>query len=271
MKQSDLAFFRQWFSDYTRSFHGGSREDLSNIRVKEVHTYNVCENMRLLIKDPEVRASQCFKAVQNLDMIAEAVALFHDVGRFHQYAEYKTFRDAVSINHALLGAEILSGKGVLENLSGREAELMIKAVKFHNALKIPDIDDDCAILLLKMVRDADKLDIWRVFLEYYISPTGDRLSAAGLGLPDTPDYSPEVIASIFERRVASLSAMKTVNDFKLLQLSWVYDLNFNTSLKVLLEKDYINQLIRSMPQTGEILRVPVVLWEYMEKRLSDSF
>ena len=39
--------------------------------------------------------------------VAEAIALFHDVGRFPQYARYKTFRDSISTNHAALGASVL--------------------------------------------------------------------------------------------------------------------------------------------------------------------
>jgi hypothetical protein len=113
-----------------------------------------------------------------------------------------------------------------------------------------------------MVRDADKLDIWRIFAEYYEGSEEDKASAIGLGLPDMPTYSHAVISSIYEKHVVSHSDVKTLNDFKLLQLSWVYDLNFGTSFRILLEKDYVNRIAAELPHTDEIRRISVILQNF---------
>src|SRR5512140_2415439 len=99
MIKDDLEFFRRWFSDFCRSFYSDNAD--------------------------------------NETMLAESVALFHDVGRFPQYAKYKTFRDSISVNHGLLGAETLVENRVLQNLSEDEQELVIESVKFHNAFSVP--------------------------------------------------------------------------------------------------------------------------------------
>ncbi len=95
MNSDDLRFFKQWFSDYCASFHTPDDEDLRNIMLKEKHTENVCAHILNIARDESLDSGDA--------MVAETVALFHDVGRFPQYAEYKTFRDRDSVNHGELG------------------------------------------------------------------------------------------------------------------------------------------------------------------------
>jgi hypothetical protein len=196
--------------------------------------------------------------------------LFHDIGRFPQYADFKTFRDALSVNHAALGARILAEKQVLANLSQKEQALVLHAVKFHNAYTLPDIGDSETLLFLKLIRDADKLDIWRVFVEYYESPAEERASAAGLGLPHGTGYSADLLSSIFEKQVISLSSLRTLDDFKLLQLSWIYDLNFTVSLKLLVARDYVGSIVKTLPPGNEIRRVSSFLHQYIQHRLQEG-
>jgi hypothetical protein len=96
MIKADLEFFRQWFSGFCKSFYTADIGDQKNILLKEQHTFKVCENMIAIVKGLSLN--------DNYLMPAETVALFHDVGRFPQYARYKTFRDGISVNHGLLGA-----------------------------------------------------------------------------------------------------------------------------------------------------------------------
>ena len=258
MTPGDLDSLKIWFSDYCKSFYSSNDEDQQNISLKELHTYNVCRNIVMIAEDESLS--------NNKILLAEAVGLFHDVGRFSQYAKYKTFMDSRSVNHGLLGSEILASEKVLRDIPESEQELIMQAVKFHNAFSIPDIENAEIILFLKMIRDADKLDIWRLFFEYYGKPAKDRPSAVGLGFPDVPEYSKEVLSHIFKKRLIPLSMLKTLNDFKLTKLSWIYDLNFRTSLRVVVENDYINRISGTLPQTDEVRQVVTFLHEYLQKR-----
>ncbi|MGD1076093.1 MAG: HD domain-containing protein [Thermodesulfovibrionales bacterium] len=259
MDRKDLICFRTWFSDYCRTFYSRNAEDQRNIVLKEQHTHNVCKNIVRLSEEESLTADEI--------LLAETTALFHDIGRFEQYAQYKTFSDSISVNHATLGEKIVSDKGVLRILPEREQGLILQAIRFHNAYRIPDARDHESLLLLRLIRDADKLDIWRVFLEYYEAPAGERASAVGLDLPDTPEYSEEILACIFERRIALLSSLKTLTDFKLLQISWIYDINFEASLRMLEERNYLNRIIKTVPQTEEIVQVAVAVQDYLQTRL----
>jgi HD superfamily phosphohydrolase YqeK len=262
MNQEILRSFRELFSGYCRSFYSQNAEDQRNIILKEQHTHNVCRNIVRIAEEEYLKSEEI--------LLAEATALFHDIGRFRQYAEYKTFRDAISVNHATLGTTVLREQGVLRRLPEREQTLILEAIKFHNVYALPRFEDLDALLFMKLIRDADKLDIWRVVMEYYDAPDSDKASAVGLGLPDIPAYSEEILSYIFKGRIASLSAVKSLNDFKLLQLSWIYDLNFMPSLKIMLEQNYVNRIMKTLPQTAEIKRVALVLEDHIQARFKDA-
>ena len=261
MTNDQLIFFRKWFSEFVKSFYSPNREDQKNISLKEEHTFKVCENMVDITKELGLS--------DNDMMIAEVIALFHDIGRFPQYAKYKTFRDRKSVNHGFLGAETLLQVKILHTLPEKEQSLIIKAVRFHNTFSVSKAEKEEIAFFIKLIRDADKLDIWRVFLEYYGAPEDQRASAAGLGLPDTTDYSEEVLSCIHNKKMVSLSQLKSLNDFKLMQLSWIYDINFKPSFRLLLEREYIGKIIHHLPDDEGIQKVSSVLKEYVRKKLEE--
>jgi putative nucleotidyltransferase with HDIG domain len=262
MKPEDLSYYRAWFSDYTRSFYSGKREEQKNIYLKVRHTTEVCALT--------VQIAGGLSLDANKSLIAEAAALFHDLGRFPQYAGYKTFRDSISVNHGKLGAEVLLQEKVLRDLSENEQLIIISAVKFHNAMTVPSLKDMDEMLVLKMIRDADKLDIWRIFIAFCdTGPKDETASEIGLGLPDMPGYSDEVLASIFNRHTASLKSLRSLNDLKIMLMSWIYDLNFGPSVRIMAGRDYLNKLASLLPDTGDIRKAKALLAEYLERRLEN--
>lgn len=239
-----LHSLREWFSRYVATFDDLPDHDRRNTALKEAHTAEVCANMRLIAEgllDDERR------------LTAEAVALFHDVGRFEQYRRFRTFRDADSVNHAALGVEILEREGVLASLPDGERELIVTAIRFHNVFSLPRGLKGDRLLFTQLIRDADKLDIWRVFAEFYALPEEERASAVGLGFPDLPGYTPGVLAALKQGRLVELSSLKVLNDFKLLQLSWIYDLNFPASFRLVEERGLVECLAAALPQDSAVV------------------
>jgi hypothetical protein len=133
---------------------------------------------------------------------------------------------------------------------------------------VPKKENEEVIFFTRLVRDADKLDIWRVFIEYYESSSEGKASAVGLGLPDTPEYSTEVLSCLYRKEIVSLSKIKTLNDFKLLQLSWIFDLNYGPAFQLLRDRNYIGRIIAKLPPAEEIKKLSVFLTEYVRQRLS---
>jgi hypothetical protein len=257
MDQQHVNKLRRWFSDYCSSFSLSNPADQKNFRIKEEHTVHVCSNIGELARNAGLQAAGVARA--------QVIALFHDIGRFPQYHQYRTFRDSISTNHALLGARVLREQAVLAGLPGDEQQIVLRAVELHNVFSVPDNIDADLLFYVKMIRDADKLDIWRVFIDYYAQPDDDRASAVGLGLPDNGRYSPEVLASFFQKKLVRLSDLRTLNDFKLLQLAWIFDLNFTCSLRLVLERSIIDGLVSTLPRSPEITKAVDFVRDYVDK------
>jgi len=260
MNADALHSLRAWFQNYVHSFSLSVQEDRRNIAIKQEHTRQVCLN-----------AAQIAKVLgldQQESRLAEAIALFHDVGRFSQYQQYKTFDDSISTNHAVLGTKVLLENNVLQGLPKYDQDIIVRSVTLHNVFSLPEGLDEKSLLFARLIRDADKLDILRVMIEYFEQDTGSRAEAVGLGLPDLPDYSPSVLACLVRGEIARKTALTTLNDFKLLQLAWLYDLNFTCSLGMVEERGYIQKLARLLPQNEEIARAVEIVREYMHGRLN---
>jgi putative nucleotidyltransferase with HDIG domain len=258
MDDNTLREYRVWFAGFVREHAEPDVRHQQNILLKEEHTREVCENALRIAAELGLGAAET--------ALAGAVALFHDVGRFPQYRRFRTFQDCRSMNHAVLGAKALLERDVLQGLPPHERSLIIRAVTLHNVFTLPPLADDSLRLHARIVRDADKLDIWRVFSEYFSLPPADRPSAAGLGLPDAPEISPGVLASLGQREMVRLTSLRTLNDFKLLQLAWIYDLNFAPSLRMVRERGVIDRLTAAMPRTQEIDRALDDLRDHVRRR-----
>ncbi len=245
MDQQQLTALQNWFNGYCAAFAMPVPEEQRNIAIKQNHTREVCANA--------VRITTELKLACEEVLIAEAISLFHDVGRFPQYQQYKTFDDSVSVNHAALGARVLLEAGVLLALGQKERDLIIRSILLHNVFVLPEVPDEQSLLHARIVRDADKLDIMRVVIEYFTQDTGSRAEAVAIGLPDVPGmYTPAVLACLMRGEMAKKSLLATLNDFKLLQLMWLYDLNFASSLRLVEERDYIGKIEALLPETTEI-------------------
>ncbi|MBI1920400.1 MAG: HD domain-containing protein [Geobacter sp.] len=249
----------RWFQSHCASFYTDVTDDQKNILLKEEHTHRVRDNMDIL--------AESLGLTENDRLLAATVALFHDVGRFEQYLKYRTFKDSASENHAAIGARILAEHGVLREFSPDELTTVIRAVALHNVYHIPDGLTERDLLFLRLIRDADKLDIWRVFIEYYALPHDERASAVGLGFADMPECSPEVVEALAQREMVNLSLVRTLDDFKLLQLSWVYDLNFPVSLRLFRERGYLESFESLLPQTPEVARALKSLRDFIQEKI----
>ncbi|MHB8845117.1 MAG: HD domain-containing protein [Nitrospirota bacterium] len=259
MDQTTVKHYRSWFARFVRDHAAGSEQDQRNILVKAKHTEEVCAN--------SVRIAAELGLGPHAAALAETIALFHDVGRFPQYLRYRTFEDSRSVNHAILGAKVLVEGHVLGDLPGRERDVIVRAVTLHNVFSLPPLLSDEVRMHAQIVRDADKLDIWRIFTGLLEQDRSEWPSAVSLGLPDGPGCSREILDALMRREMVTLASLRNLNDFKLLQLAWIYDLNFAPSLAMVLERRVIDRLSASLAGDDRITRVLEDLREHVRRRL----
>jgi hypothetical protein len=245
MNDAQLAGLYGWFDRYTAPFLDTDEEGQKNIRLKIDHTQKVCAAMAQLAAGEQLSAAET--------NLALATALLHDVGRFPQYQRWRTFRDSDSDNHARLAIDVIRAEQILAGLDPAEQLLIEEAVRFHNLFELPANFQSPTRLFIDLIRDADKLDIWRVFVELLALPAEQRASAALLGFADLPDtVSAQCVAALAAGSMVRLDTVTCVNDYKLLQISWVYDLHTDTARRLLLERELIPALAATLPKRADI-------------------
>jgi putative nucleotidyltransferase with HDIG domain len=141
-----------------KTFHTDDEEVMLGIRIKEVHTGYVTSIARELARHLELNEHDV--------QLAEIMGLFHDVGRFRQYSLYQTFNDSQSEDHADLGLKVLDELELMKKLAPEDEALVRFAIKNHNKKVIEPTDSKRELLFAKLLRDADKLDIYRVLTPY---------------------------------------------------------------------------------------------------------
>jgi putative nucleotidyltransferase with HDIG domain len=233
--------YHQWFETYVNTFLSHNSSD-ENILLKREHTLNVVKEMQYLTKSLDM---------PHIEALARLVALFHDIGRFRQYARFGTFADRDSVNHAHEGIRVLKQEGILAKLSSYQTRIILTAIAQHNRVHIRTRREPYR-LFCKLIRDADKLDIYRLVLDYYErSEKEKRNSGIELDLPDIPEVSSHIIEKIMCREPVNYHELCTVNDFKLVQAAWIYDLNFPASLQRVFKQRYVPRLMATIGESRE--------------------
>jgi hypothetical protein len=253
-----LQDFYLWFNNYVRGFYSGDTDIQFNIKLKEEHTLRVCDNIIAIGNSVGLSGDSL--------LTAETTALFHDVGRFRQFMKYRTFSDSKSENHAILGINVLEEFNVLNRLSDYEKEIMLKAIKYHNICTLPEGEDEQCILFSKLLRDADKLDIFDILVKYYEKPELYPHIKVGEA-SDIKGYSENIVSDVLNCRNILYSDIKTANDMKLLRLSWIFDINFKYTLLKIKECGFVERIIKSLPSTEETLKISKHIEEYIYRRL----
>ena len=234
-----------WMAAYMRSFYTEDEEVQQAIRMKEVHTGYVTSIAVELAKHLRLSAHDV--------QLAEIMGLFHDVGRFRQFTLYRTFNDAVSEDHAALGLKVLDELPFLARLVPEDEALVRFSILNHNKKTIAPTKDVRELFFARLLRDADKLDIFRVLRPFLAPPDGTGVS---------PDFLEKFIAG----EQVDYTKIRTMDDRKLVRLMWVYDVNFSWTLRRVKERGYIEDIIAHLPKDSRMALGIERLHAYVEKK-----
>lgn len=127
------------------------------IALKVEHTYEVAALCDSIARDEGLGA-------RDVDL-AWLCGLLHDIGRFEQLRRWNTFSDAASCSHAILGLDVLQTEMPRFTQDGEWTAIISKAVAYHSDFRLPPDLSDRERLFCAITRDADKVDILRVFGE----------------------------------------------------------------------------------------------------------
>ncbi len=247
------------FREYTSAY------DLNDakVRLKVEHTFRV--------------AALCDCIAGSLGMtgydkdLAWLLGMLHDIGRFEQVRRFNTFRDALSVNHAELSADILFRDGLIGRFldmkqektgkagcreggglscdSGTKAShsaaaddrmLMEKAIRLHNVFRLPDDLTARELRFATVLRDADKLDILRVNVE---TPRSAIYGVQEDVFLDA-EISDGVYEAILQCRNLNRELIKTPADLLMGHISFVFGLVYPVSVRLMQEQGYLETVLQ---------------------------
>lgn len=252
-------FLRNWFDKTVSEYLTGDSVYDDKINLKKEHSLKVVENIEILAKSIELKEFET--------ELAMCIALLHDAGRFEQIKKYNTFSDKKSEDHAALGLKIIEEADILNDFSEEEKAYIKFAIQNHNKFAVASAPDKKAEEYAKLIRDADKLDIYRVVTEYYSKYNHSKNSSIEMELPDRPVISKKIYESVMKEKTADYNDLETLTDFKILQMAWVFDINYKCSFKIINEKSYIKNIYDTMSKNDEVIDVYRKVKIFLENNL----
>lgn len=256
--QSDFTVFERRFRDYAETFRNADGSLDLPARCKLEHTFRVCQTTEEICRLEGRTDSETH--------VFLLCALFHDLSRFEQYRKFRTFRDAVSFDHGNRSEELMLEGGFLRDVPADVKNIVACAVRLHNKLTIPpDTPREC-LPALRMVRDADKLDILHLVYVFFANPEKADPTLK-LDLPASPGCSDSILRAVLEGSPVLYSDLRNINDFILALFGWAPLLNYPGSARLALERKLYVHLysLLSLPD-GEAESLPGLT----EKRLREK-
>lgn len=245
MDRNQLELLAEKLDHTARSYFNEEQYINANLRRKLCHSKRVYAEADYIIKSLELDS--------NTILLTLAAAVLHDIGRFPQFAKYQTYNDARSENHCKLGVEELEKTKMLASLPENETKIIKDAVLYHGVKELPENLDPQTKLITQIVRDADKLDIFEVVLTgYEIIKNQPEKRDFEIEFPETDQYSKEIIEALMLGQHIDYRLMRTMNDVRLLQMAWAFDINFPATAQRIQQRKCLERLLSYLPDEPEI-------------------
>jgi hypothetical protein len=185
--------------------------------------------------------------------LATAIGLLHDVGRFPQWRAHGTFSDARSVDHGDLSHDTVRDgfpwDGMPANQPVWARAAILDAVKWHNKLSVPEDLAPTSRPYALIVRDADKLDVFRQILEYATAGTLNELYPR---VDLDGERSGELLETIERGELASYSQVHSKKDLLLLKVCWLRDLNTEPAMQHAIASGFVDWLASQLPAEGRV-------------------
>lgn len=235
------------------------------IKLKKDHILRVADNAKLI-------AQKLNLPQEDIDL-AELIGILHDIGRFEQIKRYNTFYDRQSIDHAIQGLQVLFDDGLIRKFLQEETydTIIYKSINNHSKKKIENGLDDKELLHAKIIRDADKLDIFNVIITEPIE------NAVWFPIEDLTkeNITDKVYNSIMEYEIVDYADLITNADNMVTWFAYVYDINFDEALQEIRNRNYIEKISKKIDYKNEITKqrmeqIKIKVNKYIDKRLKDK-
>ena len=247
-----------WYCSYAKSFFSDDPECQEHILLKHKHSLRVAALSGVLAREMGFSVEE--------RALAKLIGLLHDLARFEQYTRYRTFHDKVSFDHGEVGSQLLGEVTPLVGIDRELRTLIGRAIRHHNKIDIPTTLSQREMLHTRIVRDADKLDIISLTCRYLQNGgTFPTVFPARNG-----QLSPEIVQAMAQRQPVEYSSVRSLGDFHLLKIGWVYDLNFTPSLAILHKRGHLGILKAALPRSAELEALFFQIDHYVQEQIGNT-
>ncbi len=228
----DIEKIKKEFIKYTENYN--LRDEM--LKNKQQHSIRVME----INRDIAIR----LKLTQEEIDIATLIGLLHDIARFEQYKRYGTFKDRESIDHGDYAIEILKTELRKYIETDQYDEIIKKAIKNHNKYEIEKGLTEKELVFAKMIRDADKIDIFYESVEIFWKGKEQIVEKSKI----TPDVLEQFKNKSQIKR--GMSQNTEINQI-IFVIAFIFDINFDESFEIIRQKDYINKILNRYNMSDE--------------------
>ena len=221
----DIEIVKNEFNKYVEQFDPTN----GRIKIKIDHIKRVANMSKILATELNLNEEQI--------RLAETIGFFHDIGRFKQAEVYGTFSDKDSINHAELSVKVLFEDNLIEKfkIDSKYNNIIKTAILNHNKEKISEGITQEELLFSKLIRDADKMDIFYTICKYDFE-----------SIFWYKDFKCDKIADILIEQFINIhyinyKDIKSNADQIITFYAYIYDMYFDFSLKYIKENKYLEQ------------------------------
>lgn len=220
------------FDAYVSRYHA---ED-PMIRLKIQHTYRVA--------DIAEEIADSLHLPQKETDLAWFLGLLHDIGRFEQIRRYRTFVDSKSVDHAEFGADLLFDQGLIETfcpdgLPRDWRRISEEAIRAHNKLVLPEGMDERTEFFSHILRDADKVDIFRVIME---TPSVEHSVSQGTRKAEE-GASEQIMESVMTHRCVPRDIRRSDFDVRVSHCCMAFELVYPRSREIALRQGYLQKML----------------------------
>lgn len=222
----DIERAKKEFEKYTSNYD----PEQPRVKLKINHIGRVIENCK--------KIAESLKLSEEDIKLAMLLGYFHDIGRFEQVRIADTFSDRESgINHAMMSCKVLFEDGLIKNFLDTDEynEIIRKAILNHNRYKIEDGLTERELLFAKLIRDADKLDI------FYSITVEDMNAIFWYKGFDDIEISEKLMNDYKNHDCLNYADIHTNADQIVTFYAYVYDLYFDISKNILKNSDNLDK------------------------------
>lgn len=225
----DFLKAEETFRHYLKNFNTSK----GPIRLKIIHTYGVVDCSEFVSKDLDLDRQDI--------QLAKVIALLHDIGRFEQAESFSDYRDYKTTDHAELGVEILKNNDFIRDFIEDDSfdEIIFEAISNHNKLQIESGLKSQKLLHCKIIRDADKMDNFRV----KANDSFEDIFGSSREKLENSIITDKIFNDFMSSKLIVTSERETDMDCWVSYIAFLFDFNFIAPFKFIKDNSYISKLV----------------------------